>query len=159
MHPSRLIAAFRITNGRALAHQREERLVQARAAAAGPTPDLDVDAVLAQVREAPAAHQRIRDPRRAATTRDDAGLDDAVDARPGAPDVTARLERAVERAAARAPRPPSSSARTSACGSPARSWYPCPTTTPSVDTTTAPTIGFGLVRPRPRAAWNSARAM
>ena len=32
-------------------------------------------------------------------------------------------------------------------------------TTPSVVTTTAPTIGLGLVRPRPRSATKSARSM
>ena len=50
--------------------------------------------------------------------------------------------------APRARAPASASACTSACASPARSWNPWPTTTPSADTTTAPTSGLGLVRPR-----------
>ena len=40
---------------------------------------------------------------------------------------------------------------------PARSWQPWPTTTPSRRRSTAPTIGLGVVRPRPRSASNSAR--
>ena len=71
----------------------------------------------AQAREAPAAHLRERILHR----RDDApdaGGDDAFGARAGPAGVRARLERAVQRGAARAA-PASSSAWTSACGSPA----------------------------------------
>ena len=41
MRPSRLIAAFRMTNGRRCAHQREERLRSARAASSPQTPTVD----------------------------------------------------------------------------------------------------------------------
>src|SRR4051812_19399761 len=47
----------------------------------------------------------------------------------------------------------------SACGPPATSWDPRPTTTPSSSTMTAPTIGLGLVVASPRSARASARAM
>jgi hypothetical protein len=61
--------------------------------------------------------------------------------------------------APRARSPASSIAKISACGRPARGWRPCPTTMPSGDTITAPTIGFGVVTPSLRAAWNNARRM
>ncbi len=54
--------------------------------------------------------------------------------------------------APRARSPASSSAKTSAWGSPARGCRPYPTTTPSGDTITAPTIGFGVVTATDRDA-------
>ena len=101
MRPSRLVAALRMTNGRPLAHQREERLVQRDRASRRRQPDLDRDAVRAQEREAAAAHERIRILDRRDDARD-AGVDDPADARAGAALVAARLERAVQRRAARA---------------------------------------------------------
>ncbi len=79
-------------------------------------------------------------------------------ARAGAPDVGARLERAVQRRAARAlagvaqredfgVRPAGELVRAAADDHALAS-----------TTTTAPTIGLGLVRPRPRSASASARA-
>ena len=53
----------------------------------------------------------------------------------------------------------SESALTSAWAWPRRSWNPSPITLPSAETITAPTIGFGLTEPRPRAASSSARRM
>ena len=119
MQPSRLIAAFRITNGRRFAHQREERLVEARSRPRAEA-DLDVHAVLRADTRTPGrctsgfgSLDRGHDAR-------DARFDDPDDARSGAAHVAARLERAIQRRRrARAPRP-SSSACTSACGSPAR---------------------------------------
>src|SRR5512132_4214653 len=58
----------------------------------------------------------------------------------------------------RARSPAALSATTSAWGSPYRTWYPSPTTSPS-RTTTAPTIGFGAVCPQPSCARASARRM
>ena len=162
MQPSRLVAAFRITNGRPLAHQREERLVQRDGAA--------------RRRGRPRRRRRARAGTRS-RGRAPSGFGSSTAATTRAmPASTMRLThgpvrpsgstaRACSTASRRArARRPSSSACTSACGSPARSWKPCPTTTPSADTTTAPTSGFGLVRPRPRAAetargpWNHASA-
>ena len=72
--------------------------------------------------------------------------------------MAARLERAVQRSTARA-----------FTGHFERVHFRVRLTRPFVEslshndalgeTTTAPTTGFGLVRPRPLAAWNSARAM
>ena len=50
----------------------------------------------------------------------------------------------------------SSSAARSACRPPSSAWKPSPITSPS-RTTTAPTSGFGLTRPRPPSASSSAR--
>ena len=49
------------------------------------------------------------------------------------------------------------SAARSACGPPSSAWKPSPSTSPS-RTTTAPTSGFGLVRPRPPSASSIARS-
>ena len=57
-----------------------------------------------------------------------------------------------------ASRPAWRKAITSAWGPPARRWYPAPMIVPW-RTTTAPTGGFGLVRPAPRQASARARAM
>src|SRR6187431_1925860 len=57
----------------------------------------------------------------------------------------------------RARSPAASRATTSACGPPARSCQPSPTTS-SPATITAPTTGFGRVVPRPRSASSSARS-
>ncbi len=57
-------------------------------------------------------------------------------------------------------RAPASAKRVNLCVRPASDLVaPRPTTTPSSSTITAPTMGFGLVRPRPRSASDSARAM
>ena len=78
----------------------QERPRSGARAAASPTPTVDVDAMLAQIGEAAAVHERIR-----ILDRDhgaaDAGLDDERRARSGASGVGAGLERAVERGAAR----------------------------------------------------------
>src|SRR5712691_382638 len=83
-----------------LAHQREKRQVQLDSGLRRQT-DVDGDAARPQNREAAAAHRRIRIFHRGDDAHD-AGVDDPADARAGAPLVTARLERAVQR---RAPRP------------------------------------------------------
>ena len=138
------------------AHQREERLIEPRGGG-GADAGLDVDAVRPQIGEPAAVHGGIRILHRRHDAADP-GVDDAADAGPVRP--TWQHGSSVQYSVApRARSPAISSACTSACGSPARRWKPCPTTTPSLDTTTAPTIGFGLVRPRPRAARNRARSM
>ena len=53
--------------------------------------------------------------------------------------------------------PQASIAARSACGPPSSAWKPSPSTWPS-RTITAPTSGFGLVRPRPPSASSIARA-
>ena len=151
MQPSRLIAAFRITNGRRFAHQREERLVQ-RGRGLAPEADLDVDAVRRADTRSPGRCTRGFGSSTAATTRAMPASTIRDRARAGAAHVAARLERAVQRAAARArarpcrARAPRRAPRPRARGIPARRRRR------RRDTTTAPTIGFGLVRPRPRAA-------
>ena len=82
------------------AHQRQERLVE-HAGRGRAESDLDVDAVLAQVRETLAVDERIRILDRGDQSRNP-GLDDLRDARSGASNVAARLERAIHRRAARA---------------------------------------------------------
>jgi len=66
--------------------------------------------------------------------------------------------RVTYRVAPRARAPACASANTSACGPPARRCQPLPTTFPP-RTKTAPTGGFGRVRPRPRRASTRASAM
>ena len=61
--------------------------------------------------------------------------------------------------APRARSPATRRAWISACGSPARSWAPCPTRVPSGATITHPTIGLGLTVARPRSARHSATRM
>ena len=89
----------------------------------------------------------------------DPGLEDRVDARRLAALVRAGLERHVHRrpgGVARPARRQSASAARSACSPPSSAWKPSPRTSPS-RTTTAPTSGFGLTRPRPPSASSSAR--
>src|SRR5712671_4287418 len=62
------------------------------------------------------------------------------------------------RSAPRARSPASRSATTSACGPPAFAWWPRAITSP-FDTTSAPTTGFGWVRPRPSSASATASSM
>ena len=120
MQPSRLIAALSMTNGRRSRISVKNGWLR-QVAVAAPRPTSTATPCSLEKREAPAAHQRIRILDRRHDARD-AGLDDPHDAGPGPPDVTARFERAVQRRALRAARPASSSAFTSACGSPARAW-------------------------------------
>ncbi len=100
MKPSWLIAAFMITNGPALSNQREERLIRAR----WPPPG--------RARPRPARRAADRKANPWPLTRgfgsidrgddaQDARLDDADDAGPGAAQVAAGLERRIQRAAAR----------------------------------------------------------
>ena len=127
-----------------LRHPREERRVQPRAPALRPTPTSTPMPCSRRYAKPPPVTRGFGSCI-AATTREMPARDDPLDARSGAADVAARLERAVERGA-RARAPAASSATTSACGPPARRCAPWPTTTPSGDTTTAPTIGLGDVR-------------
>ena len=151
MRPSRLSRRLQDDERPPLAHQREERLVQRAPPSSRRTPTSTSTPCSRRIREAAAAARAGFGSSTAATTRRDAGVDDRGDARPGAA-VWQHGSSVQYSVAPRARAPASSSACTSACGSPARSWKPCPTTTPSASTTTAPTSGFGLVRPRPRAA-------
>jgi len=75
----------------------------------------------------------------------------------GAPLVAAGLQANVQ-GGPRAASPASSSATISACFWPAYVWKPSPTTAPS-RSSTAPTAGFGLVRPAPWRARSNARRM
>ena len=84
----------------------------------------------------------------------DPGLEDRLDAGRLPALVRAGLQRHVHRRPGRvlaAARAQSSSAARSACSSPSSAWNPSPITSPS-RTTTAPTSGFGLTRPRPPSA-------
>ena len=152
--PSRLSATFIVTNGR----RRRMTLKNgafSRSASSRSTPDLTSTPCSREIRQSAAGDERIR-----ILDGDDgaanACLHDARRARSGAARVRARLERAIERRArARVPRRRERvnlGVRTA--GDLVRA---APTTTPSASTTTAPTIGFGLVRPRPRSA-SAARA-
>ena len=105
-----------------------------------------------KLREAGARDQRVRILHGGDELRD-ARLDDGVGAGAGAPLVRTGFERDVQ-VAPRAVSPASSSAAISACFTPVQVWKPRPTTSPFC-TMTAPTAGFGLVRPRP---WRRAPA-
>ena len=98
--PSRLIAAFRMTNGRRSRISVRNGWLSTRAADA-PRPTSTWTPCARRCCEALAVDERIRILDRGDQARN-AGLDDLRDARTGASDVAARLERAVHRRAARA---------------------------------------------------------
>ena len=96
--PSRLVAAFRMTNGRPSSNRRQKRLIQPD----GPIPldtGIDDDSVIAK-RAKPSPRTAGKGSSIAATTLLIPGCDDPFGARPGASCVDARLERAVQRRSA-----------------------------------------------------------
>ena len=157
--PSSDIASFSTTSGRPVRACLRKGWLSSRAARGlGPGREADLDPAVAQDPRAAAGCLLARvlggdhdapDPR----------LEDRVDAGRLAPLVRAGLERHVHRRPGRilAPRAASSSAARSACRPPSSAWKPSPIISPS-RTTTAPTSGFGLTRPRPPSASASALA-
>ena len=144
-----------MTNGRPWATQtRQASFCTARLPRVG---ELDLDPAVAQPLEAARRHLRVR----VADRRDDprhARRDDRVGARRRRAVVRARLERDVERRAARALARRRRAPRPRHAARPRPAYQPSPTTSPS-RTTTAPTSGcVGSTCPRPRSASSSARS-
>ena len=156
IRPSRLVAALRITNGRLLAHRRQERLIQAHRLVALPTPTSTVmpcSRSAAKPRPCTSGYGSSI----AAHDARDAGGDDPLGARARC-GRCARTARACSRASRRGRARPLPRARAPRRAAPLRVRdNRRRRRRSSASTTQAPTTGLGVVRPRPRRACSSAR--